>query len=401
MARKVMGRSRNWWAWLAPLLLAACGPEPPSGAGAGGQEAAAPQQFQWRMVTTWPKNYPVLGTAPEEFAALVERMSAGRLQIKVYGDRQLVPALEVFDTVARGTVEMGHGAAYYWKGKVPAAQFFTTIPFGLTAQEMNAWLHHGGGLELWRRLYEPYGLVPMAGGNTGVQMSGWFNREIRSLEDLRGLKVRIPGLGGEIFQRLGAVAVSLPGGELFTSLQTGVIDAAEWIGPYNDMNFGFHRVARYYYYPGWQEPGATLEILINRQAYDSLPEDLQAILETAARAVNQNMLDEYTARNPAALRKLMEEHGVELRRLPEDVLRRLRQETGQVIQQLAATNVLATEIHQSMSSFAREMEFYQQFSERAYLDLRWRRWGLGTSFALLPGHRDCPGNRAGDSAAGD
>ena len=280
------------------------------------------QTYQWKLVTTWPKNFPGLGLAPENFAKNVERMSNGRLKIKVYGAGQMVPALEVFDAVSQGTAEIGHGAAYYWKGKIPASVFFTSVPFGLNAQEMNAWLHYGGGLELWREVYEPFNLIPFAAGNTGVQMAGWFNREIKSMEDIRGLRMRIPGLGGEVISRAGGLAVNIPGGELYTSMQTGVIDATEWVGPYNDLAFGFHQVAKYYYYPGWHEPGPTLELIINKQAYEGLPEDLQAIVEVAARAANQDMLDEYTARNNSALVELVETHGVQVKKLPDDVIDR-------------------------------------------------------------------------------
>ena len=188
------------------------------------QTSEVKESFKWRMVTTWPKNYPGVGLGAENLAKLVDEMSDGRLQIKVYGNGELVPALEVFDTVSRGSVEMGHGAAYYWIGKVPAAQFFTAIPFGLNAQEMNAWLHYGGGQELWEELYEPFNLIPIAGGNTGVQMAGWFNKEINSLEDLKGIRMRIPGLAGKVFTRAGGEAVLMPGSEIFTNLQTGVID---------------------------------------------------------------------------------------------------------------------------------------------------------------------------------
>ena len=294
------------------ILLVGCGGETTSGTEAAG--AKPEQTFQWKLVTTWPKNFPGLGLAPENFAKNVERMSNGRLKIKVYGAGQLVPALEVFDAVSQGTAEIGHGAAYYWKGKIPASVFFTAVPFGLNAQEMNAWLHYGGGLELWREVYEPFNLIPFAAGNTGVQMAGWFNREIKSMDDIRGLRMRIPGLGGEVISRAGGLAVNIPGGELYTSMQTGVIDATEWVGPYNDLAFGFHQVAKYYYYPGWHEPGPTLELIINKQAYASLPDDLQSIVEVAARAANQDMLDEYTARNNAALVELVETHGVQVKK---------------------------------------------------------------------------------------
>ena len=198
---------------------------------AAGRAAQAKPQYKWKMVTTWPKNFPGLGTEANKLAELIGQMSGGRIHVKVYGATELVPAFEVFDAVSRGTAEMGHGSAYYWKGKSEAAQFFSTVPFGLTAQEMNAWIYHGGGLELWRELYANFGLLPEPAGNTGVQMGGWFNKEINGVEDLKGLKMRIPGLGGEVLRRAGGTPVNLPGGELFTSLQSGAIDATEWVGP--------------------------------------------------------------------------------------------------------------------------------------------------------------------------
>ncbi len=328
------------------------------------------QTFKWKLVTSWPKNFPGLGTAPERLAVLVKKMSAGRLDIRVYGANELVPALEVFDSVSQGTVEMGHCAAYYWKGKAPEAQFFTAVPFGLTAQEINGWLHYGGGLELWQEVYARYNLIPAAGGNTGVQMAGWFNREINSLDDLKGLKMRIPGLGGEVLKRAGGVPVTLPGGELFTSLQTGAIDATEWVGPYNDLTFGLHKAARYYYYPGWHEPGAMLEFMINKNQYAKLPADLQEILMTACRAVNQDMLDEYTARNNAALRELVEVHDVQLRKLPDEVLMRLRELSEDVVAETVAGNPLAEKIYASFLEFRRNVASYHAISEQAYINAR-------------------------------
>ena len=227
------------------LLISGCGGNTEN---PGAETAADPQkQYRWRMVTTWPKNFPGMGMAPERIADRVREMSNGRLDITVYGAGEVVPALETFEAVSSGTVQMGHGAAYYWRGSVPAAQFFTAVPFGLSAQEMNGWLLHGGGMALWEELYARYNLVPMVGGNTGVQMAGWFNKEINSLADLKGIKMRIPGLGGEVFEAAGGTAVNIPAGEIFTSLQTGVIDAAEWVGPFNDLVLGFHQVAKYYY----------------------------------------------------------------------------------------------------------------------------------------------------------
>jgi TRAP-type mannitol/chloroaromatic compound transport system substrate-binding protein len=331
---------------------------------------ASGEHFQWKMVTTWPKNFPGLGFAAENFARAVEEMSNGRLTVHVYGAGELVPAMGVFEAVSQGVVDAGHGAAYYWKGKVPSSVFFTAVPFGLNAQEMNGWLHYGGGLELWQEAYAPYNLVPMAGGSTGVQMAGWFNKEINSIEDLKGLKMRIPGLAGEVFAAAGGTAVTIPGGELYTSMQTGVIDAVEWVGPYNDKSLGFHQVAKYYYYPGWHEPGSILEFVVNKNSLEALPEDLQAIVTYASRAANQDMLDEYTARNNAALQSLVDEHGVQLRRLPDDVLLALWEGAQIVMQDLIESDPMAAKVYASYSKFYKGVRNYHHISEQAYLEAR-------------------------------
>jgi TRAP-type mannitol/chloroaromatic compound transport system substrate-binding protein len=321
-------------------------------------------------VTTWPKNFPGLGMASEKLAKLVDTMSNGRLKIKVYGAGQVVPAFEVFDAVSRGTVQMGHGASYYWKGKIPSSVLFTTYPFGLNAQEMNSWLHNGGGLELWREVYEPFNLVPFAGGNSGVQMGGWYNREINSLDDLKGLKIRMPGLGGEVISRAGAEAINIPGNELYTALQTGVIDATEWVGPANDMAFGFHQIAKYYYYPGWHEPGSTLEFMANKQALAELPKDLRAILEVAMRSVNADMLDEYTATNNQALEALVNEHGVEVRQFPPEVLAELKRISDEIMQEKVAEDEQFAKVFASVKAFEKQVQAYHKISEQAMYDIR-------------------------------
>lgn len=326
--------------------------------------------FKWRLVTTWPPNFPGLGTGAVEFARMVEACSGGRLRIKVYGASELVPAFEVFDAVSGGTAEMGHGAAYYWKGKIPSASFFTTVPFGLTAQEMNGWLYFGGGLELWREAYAPFGVIPLPGGNSGTQMAGWFRRELRTVDDLKGLKMRIPGIGGEVLARAGGTPVTLPGGEIFTALETGAIDATEWIGPFNDLAFGLYKAARYYYYPGWHEPGSTLECIINQQAFESLPADLQEIVTTCAMALNDRMLAEFTARNAEALQALVDEHGVELRRFPDAVLRRLRELSEEIIAEAAASDPLYVRVFASVSAFQKRSQAYLDVAEQSYMGAR-------------------------------
>lgn len=330
----------------------------------------AGQTYSWKMVTTWPPNFPGVGTGVLRLAKFIEDASNGRLRIKVYAAGELVPAFEVFDTVSRGTAEIGHGAAYYWKGKSEAAQFFTALPFGMNAMEMNGWLYYGGGLELYRELYAGFDLVPFPAGNTGVQMGGWFNKEINSLADLDGLKMRIPGWGGEVLKRAGGTPVNLPGSEIFTALQTGSIDATEWIGPYNDVAFGLHKAARYYYYPGWQEPGPVLECIVNKQAFEELPKDLQTIVEIACSAINDQMTAEYTARNATALEQLRSDGEVELRKFPDDVMTQLRDLTLEVVDELVAKDPVAARINESFSNFRRTVGAWTEISEQAMLDSR-------------------------------
>ena len=328
------------------------------------------QTFEWKLVMSWPKNLPGLATSAERLAQNIGEMSNNRLTVKVFGAGEYVPAFQVFDAVSSGTAEMGHSAAYYWRGKAAILAVFGTVPFGMTAQETNSWLHYGGGLELWREVYAPFNLIPFPAGNSGVQMAGWFNKEINSLEDIQGLKMRIPGLGGDVFQRAGGVAVQLPGNELFTSLQTGVIDATEWVGPYNDLAFGLHDISTYYYYPGWQEPNAVLELMVNKTAYESLPPDLQKIVETAARASNQDTLDEFTARNMASLNTMMAEHGVQLRRLPVDVLMAYREYAEEVLNELASEDDLSARVVASYKDFQATVSQWHAIAEEAYFEVR-------------------------------
>jgi len=319
------------------------------------------------MVTTWPPNFPGLGTGANTLARYLEEISGGRLSVQVYAAGELIPAFEVFDAVASGAAELGHSGAYYWRGKSEAAQFFSTVPFGLSTHEMNAWLYYGGGLELWTEVYAPFGLVPFAAGNTGVQMGGWFNRPIETLADLRGLKMRIQGIGGEVLRRAGGTPVSLPGAELFTALETGSIDATEWVGPYNDLAFGLHQAARYYYYPGWHEPGPTMECLVNKSAYDALPTDLQAAVRVACQAANLDMTAEFNARNAVALEQIRADRSIELRAFPVVVLEGLRALTREVVTELAARDTLAGKVWASYERFLRESRDWQRVSERAQL----------------------------------
>jgi TRAP-type mannitol/chloroaromatic compound transport system substrate-binding protein len=344
-----------------------------SGESAKGTSAArGPQQaeYRWKLVTTWPPNFPGLGTGANDLAKTIEQCSNGRIRVKVYGAGELVPPFEVFDAVSRGTAELGHAGAYYWKGKAETASFFSSIPFGLTANEMNAWLWHGGGMELWRETYAPFGILPMPCGNSGVQMGGWFKKEIRSAADLQGLKMRIPGLGGEVLARAGGTPVTLAAGDVFTALETGNIDAAEFVGPYNDLAFGLYKAAKFYYYPGWQEPGSTLEALINQKAFDALPPDLQQIVLTACRAVNDSMLAEYNGRSFEALAQLVNVHGVQLRRFPPDVLQRLRQLSREIVEEKAKGDPLFRKTLDSFTKFEAGVAGWTRIAEQAYLEAR-------------------------------
>ncbi len=331
---------------------------------------ASTETIHWKMVTTWPRDFPALGTGANTLAESITRISGGRIQVKVYGGGELVPPFEIFDAVSSGTAQMGHGAPYYWKGKIPAAQYFAGVPFGFTAQEQNAWLYYGGGLELWRELYAPHNLRPYPAGNSGVQMGGWFNKEINSLADLKGLKMRIPGLGGEVLKRAGGTPVNIPGAELFTALQTGTIDATEWVGPYNDLAFGLFRAAKYYYTPGWHEPGTTLEAFVNQNAYAALPEDLKHCVDIACQAANLDMLSEFTARNGRALTTLIQKHQIELRQFPEEVIAKLKQMTTEVLADLANVDADSARVYASWQAFANQVKGWTDISETAYLKAR-------------------------------
>ncbi len=351
----------------AAVGVSACAQDP---AECSSGAAATGETFEWSCVTSWPPKFPGLGMAPENLARRVAAASGGRLRIKVYGGGELVPAFEVFDAVSRGTVEMGHSASYYHKGKVDAAQFFTAIPFGMTNNELNGWLYYGGGLELYRELYAPFNLVPFPTGNTGVQMGGWFNKEINAIADLKGLKMRIPGLGGEVLRRAGGTPVTLPGAEIFTALQTGAIDATEWVGPYNDSSFGLHKAARYYYYPGWQEPGPGLETIIHKDAWASLPPDLQEIVSVTCQAITTDMAAEYSNGNGASLAQLAANKAIEIREFPADVLRLLRSISEEVVAELMASDPASAKVGKAYFDYLDKARANSKISYRAYLNSR-------------------------------
>ena len=325
--------------------------------------------YNWRMTTVWGKNFPVFGESANRLAEWVETMSGGRFKIKVYGAGELVPGLEAFDTTSSGTTEMGSGAAYYWQGKSPAAPFFATVPFGMNGQQMQSWLIGGEreGYKLWKEVYAPFNLVPFLAGNTGVQMGGWFNREINSVDDLKGLKMRIPGLAGKVLEKAGGAAINVAPGEIYTNLERGVIDATEWVGPYHDYKLGLNKVAKYYYTPGWHEPGTTLEFIANKSAYDKLPSDLQEILFTATMRVNNWVLAEFDAQNGKYLKQMLEE-GVVIKQFPDEVLKTLKQYTEEVIDELVGTDPIAKKVYTSYKTFKDNINSWTNITEKVYYD---------------------------------
>ena len=331
--------------------------------------STAKTEFKWKMVTSWPKNFPGLGVGAEHLAKIINQLSNNRIKIKVFGANELVPPLEVFDYVSAGGAELGHSGAYYWKGKSQACQFFSSVPFGLNAQEMNAWLYYGDGLKLWEKLYNQFNLIPRPAGNTGVQMGGWFNKKINSPKDLQGLKMRIPGLGGEVLARAGGVPITLPGAEIFTALQTGAIDATEWVGPYNDRAFGLHKAAKYYYYPGCHEPGPTLECIINKDAYEKLPNDLKHIVDLSCKAANIDMLADYTSKNNQALQYLISEN-ISINEFPKKVMQFLKKLSIEVVNEIGETDAITKEVYASYKKFQKQVTPWTKLSEKSYLDFR-------------------------------
>ena len=304
---------------------------------------------------------------PQAVLILLCRLNVAEgVNIRVYGGGELVPPLEAFDAVRSGAAEAGSGAAYYWAGKDPATQFFASVPFGMNAQQLNAWILRGGGMELWTELYAQYGLVPMLGGNTGVQMGGWFNKEINTLEDLKGLKMRMPGLGGKVLEKAGGTPVLLPGGDLYTGLERGVIDATEWIGPYHDYKMGFHQIAKYYYTPGWHETGTALEFFFNKEKFDMLPPDIKAIMESAALRLNGWMLAEFETQNAIYLKKLLEEEKVEVRRYPDEVLTQLRIHTDEIIEEITQEHPFCKKVYASYDQFRKAATDWAALTEKVY-----------------------------------
>ncbi len=325
---------------------------------------------RWRMVTSWPKRLPGPGMSAERVAERIGQLSGGRLQVTVFAAGEVVPAFEVLDAVGANVAEMGHTAAFFWQGKQPAAAFFTTVPFGLTPLEHMAWVDAAGGQALWDELYRPFGVKPFMGGNTGVSMGGWFRREINTPDDVRGLKLRMLGLGGEVFRRLGATPQTTPPGEILTSLQSGVIDGAEFVGPGSDIALGLYRVAPFYYGPGFNKPNGTGECLIGLRAWTALDAELKAIVAHACAAEAAFALAEMERLNVEALAALTDRHGVQIRSFPSEIVAAARRHAGEVLNEVAQRSDIARKVSESYNGFRARVSAWSRISIRAVLEAR-------------------------------
>jgi len=331
---------------------------------------ARAQTRRWRMVTSWPKRLPGPGMSAERVAERISALSGGRLQVTVHAAGELVPAFEVLDAVGGSVAEMGHTAAFYWQGKQAAAAYYTTVPFGLTPLEHVAWVDAGGGQALWDELYAPFGVKPFMGGNTGVCMGGWFRREVKSLDDIKGLKIRSLGLGGEVFRRLGATPQTTPPGEILTSLQSGVLDAAEFVGPGTDIALGLYRVAPFYYGPGFNKPNGTGECLVNRRTWEALDGELKAVIAHACAAEASFALSEMERLNAEALAAMIERNNVQLRSFPADFVGAARKQASDVLAELAAKSEIARRVHDSYAAFRERTATWSRISIKAVLEAR-------------------------------
>jgi TRAP-type mannitol/chloroaromatic compound transport system substrate-binding protein len=325
---------------------------------------------KWRMVTSWPKRLPGPGMSAERIAKRIGKLSGGRLQIAVHAAGELVPAFGVLDAVGSGVADIGHTASFYWQGKMPAAAFFTTVPFGFTPPEHVAWIEAGGGQELWDELYAPFGAKPFMGGNTGVCMGGWFKREVKGLTDIKGLKLRSLGLGGEVYRRLGATPQTTPPAEILTSLQSGVLDAVEFVGPGTDIALALYRVAPFYYYPGFNKPNGTGECIVSLKAWNALDAEMKAIVSHACATEAAYALAEMDKRNIAALAALTGKHGVKLRAFPAELVTAARKTATDVLGDVAGKSAIARRIHDSYASFRGGIANWSDISLKAVLESR-------------------------------
>ncbi len=338
--------------------------------------ALAQKRIKMVMVTTWPRDFPGLGTGAQRLAKRITAATDGRIQVQYFAARERVGAFDAFDEVASGKAQAYHAADYYWKGKHPGWAYFTAVPFGFTYTEMNAWIRFGGGQELWDKLAGSFGLKCVMAGNTGVQMGGWFRKEINSVADLKGLKMRIPGLGGDVMAKLGASPVVLPGGQIYENLVSGAIDATEWVGPWNDKFMKFYEAAKYYYYPGFHEPGSMLSFGMNASWWGKLSKNDQTLIAALAAAENDIMMAEYNAKSGVALRSLIIDHGVKLRRFNDDIYDAFGKAAGQVFETVRGHSKLAKQIDDSFRASRKDLGAWSKISDQAYVAQRNRVLGL-------------------------
>ena len=338
--------------------------------------AAVTDRIEAAMVSTWPRDFPGLGTGAQRFAQRISDMSDGRIHVEYFAGGERVKPFDSFDEVASGNAQMYHGAEYYWKGKHPGWAYFTAVPFGLTYTEINAWIRFGGGQELWDELAGGFGLKGLMCGNTGVQMGGWFRKEMNTADDFKGLKMRIPGLGGDVLAKLGASPVSLPGSQIYENLVSGAIDATEWVGPWNDSFMKFYEAAKYYYYPGMHEPAAMLACGINKDFWESLSKADRILIEAAASMENDVMMSEYNAKNGEALAKLISEQGVQLKRFNEDIYDAFGEAADAVFAEVVEHSDLARRVHESFLASRANIGAYAKISDQEYVLQRNRVLGL-------------------------
>lgn len=324
-----------------------------SGKSSVASAAVQETKYNFKLATVWPSRFPVFHSCALRFARHVDIVTDGRIKINVYSAGSLAPAMELFDAVSQGKADIGAGFSSFWTEKTPAARWFSSIPFGLNSRQMNAWIYSGDGLKLWEKAYEPFNLTPRLLGSTGGRMGGWFNKKIEKINDFNGLRIRMPGVGGNILSKFGSGIVSLSGGEVFSALRSGKVDAVDWGGPYLDLNLGLNKVARYYYYPGWQDPGTAIELIFNKETYDALPDDLKTALDTVAMETNLWCSSEFEALNSKALDDLINRHNVKVVRFPDAVLKELKAGAEQEIMKEAEKDELCREINESYTKFNR------------------------------------------------
>ncbi len=328
----------------------------------------AKDTYRWRLAETWGPNFPIFGDTTKNMARLVNEMSDGRLIIDIHSSNKHKSALGIFDFVKSGQYQMGHSASYYWKGKDFNTLFFSTIPFGMTAPEQYAWFYYGGGMQLMQSVYDKYGMLSFPGGNTGNQMGGWFRKEIKSVEDFKGLKMRIPGFAGEVLAELGAKPTNIPAGELYTALERNTIDALEWVGPSLDLRMGFHKIAPYYY-TGWHEPATELQFMVNKKAFNQLPKDLQKILTTAMRLSAYDMYAQSTHESSINLASIQKDYpNVEIRSFPEPVMKAIKKANEKLLKKFSEKDEKTAEILKSIQAYQAKARAWTEFSDGAYLE---------------------------------